>query len=149
VPFTPFSGSTVIPGNQTVTGQLTVSGTSFLSDIKMFGRLFASEAGTPATSNLGTNVTSVTPAGNDVRGNLTVVIAAGGLAANTRAATVTFSLSYGAAAPVVSLVNMSSGAGLVNVNPYILAQSTGVSFDLAFDQALAVGTYIINYIVIG
>ncbi len=43
----------------------------------------------------------------------------------------------------------NSAVGLTIVNSYVLAQSTGVSFDVAFDQALAAGTYTIDYIVIG
>ena len=72
-----------------------------------------------------------------------------GLAANTRVATCTFAASYGATGPKITLVDQTSTAGLAIVNSYVLAQSTGVSFDIAFDQALVAGTYTIDYIVIG
>jgi hypothetical protein len=129
-------------------GTLTVTGTSFLADTAVFGHLIAGSAGVPVSSNLGANVTSVTPAGNDIRGTLTVVMA-GALAANTRAATITFAASYGATSPKVTLVDQTSAVGLTIVNSYVLAQSTGVSYDIAFDQALGAGTYVIDYIVIG
>jgi len=43
---------------------------------------------------------------------------------------------------------MTSG-NLAVVVPYVLAQATGVSFDIACDQALAAGTYSFGYLVIG
>ncbi len=112
------------------------------------GHLISTSAGTPATSALGTNVTSATFTGNDVRGTVAIVMSAG-LAANTRCFTATFATSYGATSPKVTLVDQTSTAGLAIVNSYVQAQSTGVSFDIAFDQALVAGTYIIDYIVIG
>jgi hypothetical protein len=112
------------------------------------GHLISTSAGTPSTTNLGANVTSVTFTGNDVRGTIAVVMS-GALAANTRVSTNTFATSYGATAPKVTLVNQTSGVGLTIVNFYVSATSTGVSFDLAADQALAAGTYTIDYIVIG
>jgi len=112
------------------------------------GHLISTVVGAPATSNLGTNVTSATFTGNDVRGTIAIVMA-GALAANTRVCTATFATSYGATAPKVTLVDQTSAVGLTIVNSYVQAQSTGVSFDIAFDQALASGTYTIDYIVIG
>jgi hypothetical protein len=49
----------------------------------------------------------------------------------------------------VFLINQTAGAGLANVSFYRLATATGVSFDLACDQALAAGTYIVGVIVEG
>lgn len=112
------------------------------------GHIISSASGIPTTSTLGANVTSATFTGNDTRGTLTIVMA-GVLAANTRVCTATFAASYGATSPKVTLVNQTSGVGLGLVNFYVQAQATGVSFDLAVDQALAIGTYTINYIVIG
>ncbi len=112
------------------------------------GHLVVSTAGTPATSALGANVTSATFTGNDTRGTIAVVMA-GALAANTAAFTATFAVSYGASGPKVTLVDQTSAVGLTIVNSYVLSQATGVSFTVAFDQALAAGTYIIDYIVIG
>src|SRR5258708_29309660 len=89
------------------------------------GHLIPTAVGPPATSNLGANVTSVTFAGNDVRGTITIVMSAG-LAANTRVATCTFATTYGATAPKITLVDQTSTAGLTIVNSYVLAQSTGV-----------------------
>ncbi len=123
------------PSVVTAAGNLTVG-----------GHLVSSAAGTPGSSNLGANVTSAIATGNDVRGTIAVVMA-GALAANTRAATFTFAVAYGSA-PFVTLVDQTSAVGLTIVNSYVLA-SAGASFDLAFDQALAAGTYNIDYIVIG
>jgi hypothetical protein len=120
----------------------------FDSDIQPGAHIVSTAVGAPATSNLGANVTSATFTGNDVRGTIAVVMS-GALAANTRAFTATFAVSYGATGPKVTLVDQTSAVGLTIVNSYVLAQSTGVSFDVAFDQALAAGTYIIDYIVIG
>ena len=111
-------------------------------------RVYSQTGVAPATSALGANVTSATPAGNDHRGRI-VVVMAGALAANTRICTVTFNVSYGATSPRVILTNQTAGAGLAAVVPYVSAQATGVSFDLAADQALAAGTYEFDYIVIG
>ena len=116
--------------------------------IQFGGRLVSTLSGTPATSNLGANVTSATPTGNDTRGKI-VIVMAGALAANTRICTVTFAVSYGATAPVVLLVNQTAGVGLGIADFYKSAFSTGVSFDIAADQALAAGTYEIEYVVIG
>lgn len=112
------------------------------------GHLISTVSGAPTTTNLGTNVTSATFTGNDVRGTIAVVMS-GALAANTRAFTATFATSYGATSPFVMLVDQTSAVGLTIVNFYVSAVSTGVSFDLAADQALAAGTYTIDYIVIG
>ena len=133
--------SPVIPGN------LTVTGTSFTAEIDFSGHLVSTAVGVPAVTNLGANVTSVTPVGNDTRGVLSVLMA-GALAANTRAATITFASPF-AGTPKVTLVDQSSAVGLTIVNSYVLAQTGGVSYDLAFDQALGAGTYVIDYIVIG
>jgi hypothetical protein len=135
------------PGNLTVGQTLTVTGTSFVADIDVLGHIVSTASGTPATSNLGANVTSVTPTGNDTRGVLTVVMA-GALAANTRAATVTFAVPF-ASSPKVTMVDQTSAVGLTIVNSYVLAQNGGISYDIAFDQALGAGTYVIDYIVIG
>ncbi len=105
-------------------------------------------SGTPSTSALGANVTSVTFTGNDTRGTIAIVMS-GALAANTRIATCTYAATYGATAPIVMLANETAGAGLASINFYRLAVSTGVSFDLASDFALAAGTYTCAYIAIG
>ncbi len=112
------------------------------------GHLISRAVGAPTTTNLGTNVSSATFTGNDVRGTIAIVMSAG-LAANTRVCTATFATSYGATGPKITLVDQTSTAGLAIVNSYVQAQATGVSFDLAFDQALVAGTYTIDYIVIG
>ena len=112
------------------------------------GHIFGGSGAAPGTSALGANVTSVTFTGNDVRGTIAIVMA-GALAANTRIATCTFAASYGAAAPVLMLSNETAGVGLLSVNFYRQAVSTGVSFDLASDFALGAGTYTCAYIAIG
>jgi hypothetical protein len=112
------------------------------------GHIISQVAGVPVSSALGAGVTSANASGNDVRGTITIVMSAG-LAANTRVATFTFAATYGATPPKVALIDQTSAVGLTVVNSYVLAQSTGVSFDIAFDQALVAGTYIIDYIVIG
>jgi hypothetical protein len=112
------------------------------------GHLLTGSGAAPATSALGANVTSVTFTGNDRRGTIAIVMA-GALAANTRIATCTYAVTYGATAPFVFLCDQTSGAGLANVGFYRQAVSTGVSFDLASNQALAAGTYTIAYIVEG
>jgi hypothetical protein len=99
-----------------------------------------SGGGAPASSLLGVNITSATPAGTDNSGQIVVVVAIGGLAANTRICRVTFASPFGVT-PRVRLNDETSGVGLAVVNPYALAQSTGVSFDLACDEALVIGTY--------
>lgn len=119
-----------------------------LGELHWSGHLVSEAVGAPVSSTLGANVTSVTFIGNDTRGTITIVMSAG-LAANTKVSTNTFALSYGATGPKITLVDQTSTAGLAIVNSYVLAQATGVSFDLAFDQALVAGTYIIDYIVIG
>ena len=111
------------------------------------GHLLSVQAGALVSSNLGANVTSVTPAGNDVRGLLTIIMA-GALAANTRIATLTYANAYGAAPGLVLLVNETSAAGIVIVNFYSGAEAAG-AFDLFSDQALAAGTYVVKYLVIG
>lgn len=100
----------------------------------------------PATSNLGANVTSVTPTGNDFRGKM-VIVMGGALAANTRICTVTYGTAFAGTPILVMLVNMTSGAGLAIVNFYSSAEAAG-SFDLFADQALAAGTYTLKYLVI-
>ncbi len=133
------------------TGVLTFrtnGGSTNLFKMDAGGHLISLASGTPATSALGANVTSATFTGNDVRGTIAVVMS-GALAANTRAFTATFAVTYGATAPKVTLVDQTSAVGLTIVNSYVSAQSTGVSFDVAFDQALGAGTYTIDYIVIG
>ncbi len=130
---------------------LTASNANVLTsdvDHTFAAHIVSTASGTPASSALGTNVTSVTFTGNDVRGTIAVVMS-GALAANTRISTNTFAISYGATSPKVTLVDQTSAVGLTIVNFYVSAQSTGVSFDLACDQALAAGTYTIDYIVIG
>jgi len=151
--------ATTLAGNTTITNLIALNGiydvgTVLALDLSVAGRLAvashlaATAAGTPTTSALGANVTSVTPTGNDVRGTIAIVMA-GVLAANTRIATVTFANNFGATAPVVLLINQTAGAGLGVVTFYRSAFATGVSFDLACDQALALGTYTIGYLVIG
>jgi hypothetical protein len=120
----------------------------FDSDAQFLAHIVSTAVGTPATSALGANVTSATFTGNDVRGTIAIVMA-GALAANTAVCTCTFAVSYGATPPKVTLVDQTSAVGLTIVNSYVLSQSTGVSFVIAFDQALAAGTYTIDYIVIG
>src|SRR5439155_10827670 len=51
-------------------------------DLLFSSHLISDAAGTPATSNLGANVTSATFTGNDTRGTIAIVMA-GALAANT------------------------------------------------------------------
>ncbi len=114
------------------------------ANVNYFDNLIGYHLGTPASSALGANVTSVTPQGTDKRGQLAIVMA-GALAANTRIATITFAETYGATGPYVLLVNQTFGVGLVIVNFYRSAASTGVSFDIACDQALALGTYSVVY----
>jgi len=109
--------------------------------------LIIANASAPVATNKGANVTSVTATGNDSVGTIAVVMA-GALAANTRIATLTFNVSYGAASPIIRLTNQTSGVGLAVVNPYA-TPSTGVSFDLFCNQALALGTYTFGYDVTG
>lgn len=152
------SAVAVLPGDPngvdtSAPGTLNIGGTNATlididPDIQFSSHLISNAAGVPSTSALGANVTSATFAGNDTRGTITIVMSAG-LAANTRVCTCTFAVSYGATSPKVTLVDQTSGVGLAVVNSYVLAQATGVSFDIAFDQALVAGTYIIDYIVIG
>lgn len=120
---------------------------TMLKDVSLAGHLLSSAAGTPATSNLGANVTSVTFTGNDTRGKIAVVMS-GALAANTRIATCTYAVAFGAAPGLVMLVNETSAVGLTIVNFYPSAEAAG-SFDLFSDQALAAGTYTLRYLVIG
>lgn len=135
---------------QTISSTANLTGTLVVGSTLTFAaHVLSTAAGTPSTSALGANITSVTFTGNDTCGIITIVVAAGGLAANTRIATCTFANTYGATAPKVRLTNETSGAGLAVVNFYKQAFSTGVSFDLACNQALAVGTYIAGYTVIG
>jgi hypothetical protein len=129
-------------------GQTNAGLVSVIPNLQFSAHLISAGAGTPATSALGANVTSAIFTGNDTRGIITIVMS-GALAANTAAFTATFAASYGATAPKVTLVDQTSAVGLTIVNSYVLSQSTGVSFIVAFDQALAAGTYIIDYIVIG
>src|SRR5204863_3202996 len=75
---------------------------TLLAGITFSGHLVSTAAGTPSTSNLGANVTSVTFTGNDTRGTIAIVMSAG-LAANTRVATCTFAASYGATGPKITL----------------------------------------------
>jgi hypothetical protein len=121
---------------------------SVVGDFTAGGHILSTAAGTPGTSALGANVTSAIFTGNDTRGVITIVMA-GALAANTAAFTATFAVTYGATSPKITLVDQTSAVGLTIVNSYVLSQSTGVSFVVAFDQALGAGTYIIDYIVIG
>lgn len=119
------------------------------SNVTFAGHLISSQGGAaPATSNLNANVSSATFTGNDTRGTIAITIAAGGLAANTRACTATFKTAF-STTPKVTLVDQTSAVGLAVVNSYVQAQTTGVSFDIAFDQALVAGIYTIDYIVIG
>lgn len=102
-------------------------------------------AQTPTTSTLGVNVTSMIFTGNNYRGTIAIVMA-GALAANTKIGTCTFPNSpYGATVPRIRLINQTSGAGLANVNFYVLATGTGQTFDIACNQALALGTYTVAY----
>lgn len=136
-------------GSGTFTGNFLDFQVNAVSVFKVdsFGHIIASSAATPTTSNLGANVTSVTPTGNDSVGKL-VVVMAGALAANTRIATVTYANAFAATPKLVMLVNQTSGAGLAIVNFYAAAKAAG-SFDLTADQALAAGTYEAEYLVIG
>lgn len=108
-----------------------------------FSKLASEGSAPPVPTLLGANVTSVTPAGTDMVGAISLVMA-GALAANTRIARLTWANSYGATAPVVALINQTSGAGLAVVNFYS-TPSTGASIDLFCNQALAAGTYAIVY----
>lgn len=119
-----------------------------ISDAYFGTHLVSSMGGAaPATSSLVANLTSATFTGNDVRGIITLVVAAGGIAANSSLCTCTFQIPY-STTPKITLVNQTSAA-LANVSLYVVSQSTGVSFVLGNDQALVVGTYIVDYIVIG
>jgi hypothetical protein len=109
--------------------------------------LSSGASGTPTTTALGANITSVTFTGNDIRGKIVIVVGAGGLAANTRIATCTYAVTY-AATVFPDLINQTSGAGLAVVNFYSSAESA-TAFDLFCNQALVVGTYTIRYTVIG
>jgi hypothetical protein len=124
------------------------SGTGEIWAFTTGNHMIIANSSAPASSNRGANVTSVTMTGNDTIGKI-VVVMAGALAANTRIATITFNQTYSANAPNIVLTNNTSGAGLASVDPYVQATSTGVSFDLACNQALATGTYTFGYIVIG
>jgi hypothetical protein len=88
--------------------------------------------------------------GSDTAFELTITVAAGGLAANVKAGTLTFAAAYtGAALPKVYLIDQTSQAGLAIVNSYVMAGQTNAAFDLAFDQALVAGVYKIDVLVIG
>ena len=141
-------GATIIGANITNSSPLYSGNQGALTDQVVGGHIVSTATGTPATSNLGANVTSATFTGNDTRGTLAIVMSAG-LAANTRVCTVTFATTYGVTAPKVSLIDQTSTAGLAIVNSYVMAGATGAAFDIAFDQALVAGTYTIDYIVIG
>jgi len=133
------SGTYPNPGlaaNQNIAGNMTVG-----------GHLISSAAAAPITSNLGANVTSAVPAGNDVAGSIAITMS-GALGANTRACTVTFAAAY-ASAPKITLVDQTSAVGITIVNSYVQAQNGGISYDIAFDQALGAGVYNVDYIVIG
>jgi hypothetical protein len=118
-----------------------------VGDLTLSAHFLSNTTGTPSTSNLGTNITSVTFTGNDDRGKIVIVVGAGGLAANTRIATCTWVTTYGLTV-FPQLTNQTSGAGLAVVNFYSSAESA-TAFDLFCNQALVVGTYTIRYTVIG
>lgn len=135
---------------QTITSAAHFTGTLLIDSTLTFAaHVISTASGTPSTSNLGANITSVTFTGNDTSGTIAIVVAAGGLAANTRIATCTFAATYGGTAPKVRLIDETSGAGLAHVGFYRQAFSTGVSFDLASNQALVPGTYTVGYMVVG
>jgi hypothetical protein len=116
-------------------------------DLAFSGHLRALQVAAPVSSARGVNVTSVTPFGDDSTGGF-VIVMAGALAANTRICTITWAIAF-TTIPRVRLTDETSAAGLAIINPYLLAQVAGISFDLAADQALAAGTYKIGYTVFG
>jgi hypothetical protein len=142
-------GDTVIEtGNATALKLGTAGVTAF--GIDTAGHWLALRTGgatLPVITNLGANVTSVTPTGNDSRFKL-VIVMAGALAANTRICTVTYGTTYGATPFTPELVDQTSGAGLANVGFYAGAEAAA-SFDLFSNQALALGTYTVRATVDG
>ncbi len=134
-------------------GALAVGGVNATSvnidpDFSFDSHLISGAVGTPATSALGANISSAIFTGNDVRGKVVIVVAVGGLAANTRIATCTYASSFGAVVPLPLLVDQTSGVGLGVLNFYSGAE-VATSFDLFADQALLTGTYTLRYVNLG
>lgn len=117
-------------------------------DVLVTGRLLSNAPGVPVASLLGANVTSVTPAGNDMRGQFTIVIA-GAVAAGTRVARITYATPFPTPPALILLVDQNSAALLVTFAPYSGAEAAA-SFDLFTRAAggLTAGTYIVRYLVI-
>jgi hypothetical protein len=104
----------------------------------------------PASSALNAQITSVTPTGTDTNGELVIVVAVGGLAANTKICTITYNLTYSGSvnAPLPIVVNQTPSVGFANADFYTLAESV-TAFDLYADAALVAGTYKVRYLVLG
>jgi hypothetical protein len=105
----------------------------------------------PVASALNAQITSVTPAGNSTIFELVIVVAAGGLAANTKICTITYGVTFGVSGVSATLplvVNQSGVAGLANVNFYTSGE-TAALFDLYCDQAMVPGTYRARCLAIG
>lgn len=124
----------------------TISGSATQNQtyVKNSGHMVSSSTGTPASSALATNVTSITVAGDDNTGTLTIVLS-GAITANASLGTITFANSYGATAPFIQLTNHA----FTTPNTYVLAQTTGVSFTVAMASSPGAGTFVVKYSVIG
>jgi hypothetical protein len=133
-----------------VLGETNATSVDVDPDLQFTSHLHSTSVGAPASSLLNANITSMVVSGSDTAFELTITVAAGGLAANVKAGTLTFAAAYtGAALPKVYLIDQTSQAGLAIVNSYVMAGQTNAAFDLAFDQALVAGVYKIDVLVIG
>lgn len=107
----------------------------------------ASAAGTPVSSALGTNVTSITPAGDDEAGILTVAMSGAG-AVGANLGTISFANARLKAPKLVLVINgTATSLAATNFQTGTLSV-TGFNL-LVGSVALATGTYIVQYFVVG
>lgn len=108
--------------------------------------------GVPTTGTLGVNVATVTVAGDEQRGRLTITAAAGAIAQNTAVCTVTFAKAF-PFAPRIVLTNASSGATDATHFPGVFGHTAGGTTTFVLVNLLAAiqgsGVALCDYEILG
>lgn len=119
----------------------------------LYGRHVQSKsAAAPQSSSLGTNVTSITVSGTDTAGSMTIVIGGGGVSADVTFGTITFNSNFDAT-PASIIFFPGNKAAATNYSgvcaPWYINSLSNATFTFRNAQAVAAGTYVLYYLVIG